>query len=230
MPGYSSPTAETTLTRVDRLPILFQELITAAVRIRAARQPVQDVELFRRQIRQGLTAAQEDAHRRGYATQDGFRAAQAVVAFLDETILNSGNPAFRDWPRQPLGPDYFQQHVAGEIVFHNIRDLLTGEDSPHVADLLEVYMLCLLLGYRGRFGGGREADVKLIVDRIAEKINRIRGSSPLLLPDWRIDETVAAPVDPWWKPLRTAAIVAGGLLVVCLAVYIVFLRSQASSL
>jgi type VI protein secretion system component VasF len=34
-------------------------------------------------------------------------AAQAVVAFLDESILNSQNPALRDWVRQPIGPNIF---------------------------------------------------------------------------------------------------------------------------
>jgi hypothetical protein len=72
-------------------------VLTIVVRIRANRLPVSDADHFRGQVRAGLISAQEEAHRRGYNRQDAYMAAQAVVAFLDESILNSQNPALRDW-------------------------------------------------------------------------------------------------------------------------------------
>lgn len=217
--------------RPDRIAMLFQELLTIVVRIRANRLPVSSADHFREQVRAGLIAAQEEAHRRGYNRQDAYLAAQAIVAFLDESILNSQNPALRDWVRQPLGPEYFQQHVAGEVFFQNVKDLLTGDDSDRTSDLLEIYQLCLLCGYRGRYGVGREGDVKMITDRVAEKMQRIRRASPLLAPWWSPGpDSAPVAIDVWGTRLQWAAIGLAGLLFVLFLLYWFLLRSGVISL
>jgi type VI secretion system protein ImpK len=216
--------------KADRLAILFQELLTVVVRVRADRQPIQHVDHFRNQVRGALHAAQEDAIRTGYPREHAFRAAQAVAAFLDESVLASANPAYKDWARQPLGPEFFQQHVAGEVFFLNIRDLLSGEDSHQNADLLEVYLQCLLLGYRGRFGG-REGDVGAITDRILEKIARIRGTSPWIVTAWMpAGETAPREASVWNRRLQWIAAASLGLLAASLVVYFLMLRSSVSSI
>lgn len=218
--------------RPDRMAMLFQEMLTIVMRVRANRLPVSHADHFREQVRTGLAAAQDEANRRGYSRQDGYMAAQAVVAFLDESILNSQNPALRDWVRQPLGPDFFQQHVAGEVFFQNVKELLTGDDSDRAADLLEVYQICMLCGYRGRYGVGREGDVKMITDRVAEKIQRIRRSSPLLAPFWAPgqDGAPAMAADPWDARLQYLAIGSVAALVVLFLVYWFLLRSGVTAL
>jgi type VI secretion system protein ImpK len=227
----ASPDSVTAAPRADALALLFQEMLTAVVRIRANRQPVGQVDAFREQVRAALVSAQDEAHRKGYTRDDAFSAAQAVVAFIDESILSvQDNPVFRDWHRQPLGPDYFKQHVAGEVFFFNVRDLLTGDDSPRAADILEVYQLCLLLGYRGRFGG-RDAEVRNITDRIAEKIQRIRNASPLLVPFWAPTQDQApSEVDVWRQRFKISFLAAFGLAVILFLLYFVLLHSQVSDL
>ena len=217
--------------RPDRIAMLFQEMFTIVVRIRANRLPVSSADHFREQVRAGLMAAQEDAQRRGYNRQDSYLAAQSIVAFLDESILNSQNPALRDWVRQPLGPEYFQQHVAGELFFQNVKDLLTGDDSDRTADMLEIYQLCMLCGYRGRYGAGRDGDVKMITDRVAEKMQRIRRSSPLLAPFWSPGPDLApVQADLWGTRLQWAAAGLAGLLFVLFLLYWFLLRSGVISL
>ena len=51
----------------------------------------------------------------------------AVVAFLDESILNSNNPLFADWPRMPLQEELFGVHTAGEMFFNCIDRLMAKE-------------------------------------------------------------------------------------------------------
>lgn len=217
--------------RPDRIAMLFQEMLTIVVRIRARRIDVSSADHFRQQVRAGLRAAEEEAHRRGYTKEDSFKAAQAVVAFLDESILNSQNPALKDWVRQPIGPEYFQQHVAGEVYFHNVKDLLTGDDSDRTADMLEIYQLCLLCGYRGRYGVQREGDVKMITDRIAEKIQRIRRSSPLIAPFWSPGQDAAViAANPWDIRLKYLAIGSAAAFATLFLLYWFLLRSSVTSL
>jgi type VI secretion system protein ImpK len=158
----------------DRLALIFQELLTAVVRVRAGRQHVPDAGVFRAQVLEAVRLAEEQAQRKGYSAQQARYAVFAIVAFLDETVLNSPDPVFRDWARRPLGQEMFQRHEAGETFFQHVRTLLMGDDSQATADVLEIYQLCLLLGYRGRYGFGREGELRAIEDRIGEKLQRIR--------------------------------------------------------
>ena len=129
-------------------------------------------ESFRQQVREALKTAATDAIGAGYSPQDTKLATFAVVGFLDESILNAQNPLFADWPRKPLQEELFGTHMAGEVFFQNLRSLLSREDSGDLADLLEVYYLCVLLGYRGRYstGGG---ELHSILSATADKIRRI---------------------------------------------------------
>jgi type VI secretion system protein ImpK len=57
--------------RVENLALIFQEVLTAIVRLRANRQELSDAESFRFQMREALKAAVQEARNRGaYAPDD----------------------------------------------------------------------------------------------------------------------------------------------------------------
>ena len=167
--GVNDTAAQATQTRVENLAFVFQELLTVGERLRSNRQQVADAASFRAQIWAAVKQADEDARRRGYATDDIELAMFAVIAFLDESILNLRLPVFADWPRQPLQEERYGHHIAGEIFFQNLQKLLTRTDSQELADLLEVYQLCLLLGFAGRYSMGGRGDLRGITMQTADK-------------------------------------------------------------
>jgi len=219
-------------TRTENLALNFQEVITAIVRLRANRQAVSDAESFRHQMREALRLAAGEAQRGGYPTDDIKLAAFAAVALLDESILNSRNPLFADWPRRPLQEEMFGTHVAGQTFFEYVQQLLSRTDSPEVADVLEVYYLCLLLGYRGRYSVGGAGELQATRDQIGFKIRRIRGSFRGLSPDWALpsDPARAQGTDPWVKRLTWAAIGCAVFVVLLFAVFKLTLSSGVSDL
>ena len=100
--------------RRQNLAMHFQESITAIVRLRAGRQPVSDPQWFRTQLRDALKLAAEQARDSGYNSEDVKSAAFAVVAFLDESILNSNNPVFSDWSRRLFRKSYLERILLGK--------------------------------------------------------------------------------------------------------------------
>jgi type VI secretion system protein ImpK len=218
--------------RTENLALHFQEVLTAIVRLRANRQTVSDAESFRHHMREALRAAGAEAQRSGYAMEDVKLAAFAAVALLDESILNSRNPLFSDWPRKPLQEEMFGIHVAGETFFQYAQQLLARNDSPEGADLLEVYDLCLLLGYRGRYSGGGSGELQALKDAMAAKIRRIRGGFSGLAPAWVLppDQVRATGADPWVKRLTWVAIACAGLMLLLFVVFKVTLSSGVSDL
>ena len=158
------------------LALIYQEILTAITRFRSNRQAVADAGSFRNQIKAAIGAAESEATRKGYAADDVRLATFAVVAFLDESILNSNNPIFTDWPRMPLQEELFGVHTAGEMFFHCIDRLMAKSDSPQAADVLEIYALCLLLGYRGRYSISGQEGVR---------VRRFHGDGKAPTSSWR---------------------------------------------
>jgi type VI secretion system protein ImpK len=218
--------------RPENLALILQEVLTVVVRYRANRQPVTDAETFRRHVREALkTAAHQARNVAGYGTEDVKLAIFASVAFLDESILNSRNPIFADWPRKPLQEEMFGHHIAGEVFFRNLDGLLGRDDSPALADVLEVYYLCLLLGFAGRYVAGNRGELKNIMDRTGEKIRRIRGRLPELSPSWQLPpEPPRVYKDPWVGRLAIAAAACLLLAILTFAVYKLALGSGVSEL
>jgi type VI secretion system protein ImpK len=212
------------------LALGFQEVFTAVVRLRYNRQAVQDAEAFRAQMRQGLRIAEHEARSRGCSAEDVKQVVFAVVAFLDESVLSSGNPVFANWPRLPLQAELFGHQLAGEVFFQELQKTLTRNDSPETADLLEVYYLCLLLGFKGRYAAG--GDLRSIMMAIQEKIRRIRGPMGPLSPRGAIpaDAVRLSQSDRWSRILGRIAIALAIVAGVGFMAYKFVLMSGASAL
>src|SRR5215813_11594472 len=87
----------------ENLALIFQEVLTAIVRLRSNRQELSDAESFRYYMREAIrTAVQEARNQAGYSAEDIKMATLALVGFLDESVLNTHDPMFAAWPRKPL--------------------------------------------------------------------------------------------------------------------------------
>jgi type VI secretion system protein ImpK len=215
----------------ENLALVYQEILTVATRLRSNRQAVMDAAAFRGSMKAALAAAQADATRKGYTTEDARLATFAVVAFLDESMENAKEPNLRDWTRLPLQAELFGEQTSGEIFFQCIDRLVARSDSVQDADVLEVFGLCLLLGYRGRYGARGEEGVRPVVTAITEKVQRIRGPS-LMAPDWAPppDTVLQPPIDPWVRALILGTLGALFLAVLFFVGFKVALLSGASGL
>jgi type VI secretion system protein ImpK len=215
----TAPAAFGTERRAENLAWVFQEVFTVVERMRSNRQPVTDANVFRHQMREAIKMADQEARKRGYDPEEIKLAIFAVVAFLDESILNLRLPVFADWPRQPMQEEYFGHHVAGEIFFQHLQKLLQMNDSQSLADLLEVFQLCLLLGFMGRYSLGSRGDLQPILQATAEKIHRIRRTNLAISLNGMLPpagEQAPAGNDPWVKRF---VIIAAACLVLTIGLF-----------
>jgi type VI secretion system protein ImpK len=118
----------------------------------------------------------------GYEGSDVRETHFAVVAFLDSVILNSHEPIRAEWERQTLQEELFGQTDAGVVFFEKLERLRARRDSQELADTLEVFLLCILLGFQGRYSGGFRGELYSTEDRLRVRIEDIRGKSRRLSP------------------------------------------------
>ena len=218
--------------RPANLALIFQEVFTAIVRLRANRQDFSNAEVFRAQIVNTIRSGDQSAKAHGYTDEDIKLGVFALVAFLDESVLNLRKPAFDDWVRKPLQEELFGRHVAGEIFFENLSNLLGRRDSPELADVIELYYLCLLLGYLGRYSISSKGDLRSLMAQTDDKIKRIRGIGAGLSPQWMLPEGGAAPAarDPWILRIGIFSAVSAVVALVLFVFYDYSLTTGASAL
>jgi type VI secretion system protein ImpK len=200
------------------------------VRIETARQQVQDPDRFRARMLQALKEISSTAARKGYSAEDIQEANFAVVAFLDETILTH-DPCSAEWARKSLGEELFGQRSAGEVFFKRLETLRANRDSQSLAEVLEVYYLCLLLGYEGKFAGGSKAELQLLMTNLRDRIEGIFGRSPEFSPDGKLPDEpqAAAPrADPLYRQIKIFAAAALGLAILCYVCFSWHLSSRSA--
>lgn len=227
-----TPTAERPTQRGE-LALSLQEAFTVVVRLRNGRQVATDSASFRAQIKQVLAVADQQARAAGYAGPTVKQAVYAYIALLDESVLNAGQAMFADWSRQPLQEEVFGEHMAGESFFRALQDLLGRQDSEEIADVLEVFQLCLLLGFHGRYGSD-VVGLRTMEAAVQAKIARIRGGRAImqLAPEWHRpdNEEVQVGRDPWARRLMLIAAAALGSTLILFITFRLVLGSDVGGL
>ncbi|MFW6352555.1 MAG: type IVB secretion system protein IcmH/DotU [Bacteroidota bacterium] len=84
----------------------------------------------------------------------------ALVALLDETVLSIPGEARDFWVVNPMQLELFGNNIAGREFFNKLSDLIQSPRENR--DALEVFYLCLSLGFYGKY--------KLSVAQEREKI------------------------------------------------------------
>jgi type VI secretion system protein ImpK len=235
--------------RTHSLASCYENSITTILRLGAMQQQaVPNAQGFRNSIRAALKAAMEQAKTLGYSSEMIQLSFFALVALLDESVLKLQSPAFAEWAQRPMQEEMFGHNRAGEVFFDHLRALLARQDSEDTADCLEVYALCMLLGFKGKFaislgstsmfsgqagsgaqGAQQSGEVQALIRQAREKIARIRGEALFLraeAPAPPIKQTAA--IDRWSRGLGIAALCLLALTVLAFGGFWIALSSGAT--
>ncbi len=88
----------------------------------------------------------------------------ALVAFLDETIISSSWSQKDSWLSEPLQLKLFNSFNAGEEFFDRLSKLRQKTSSNK--DVLEIFFLCLTLGFKGKFHLQSPENLRRIIDEL----------------------------------------------------------------
>ncbi len=117
-----------------------------------------------------LSASRQHVGNENVTQEDYDFARFAIVAWVDETIMNS-NWHQRDlWKGELLQRKYYQTSDAGEIFFERLNQL-----GPHQRDVREIYFLCLAMGFKGQYC--HDGDEVLLDQLKKSNLKLLTGSS-----------------------------------------------------
>lgn len=109
----------------------------------------------------------------GVAQQDLDEIRYALAALVDESILTKGGPLREFWLSKLLQLKYFGENVAGDMFFERLTVL---RRDPSRVEILKVYYLCLMFGFRGKYRvRGGELELLDVIDAVRNELVRARA-------------------------------------------------------
>lgn len=145
----------------------------------------------------------------------------ALAAFMDETILTNDFPLKEEWEKYPLQLEYFGEHLAGVTFFERLKDMCQNHLDTMI-DAIEVYYLCLLLGFKGKYKIYLEHELKGVIETTADYLRKAgRLKSVDLSPHWLVEDQPEPPKKkklPIWFKIGT-----GFFMAFIVLIYLVFL-------
>lgn len=111
----------------------------------------------------------------GVSLRSGEDACYALVALLDEAVLSCAGPCHDYWLERPLQLDYYGTTNAGEEFFVRLGGLMAHYRAQR--EVLEVYYLCMALGFEGKYTVAPAAQRHVLFCQIGQTLCRHSESS-----------------------------------------------------
>jgi type VI secretion system protein ImpK len=163
---------------------------------------------LRPQVAAMLNKFEERALKYRYSEKIVRLAKFALAAFVDETVLTNNFSLKEEWEKYPLQLEYFGEQLAGNKFFDRLESMLKQIDAA--VDAAEIYYVCLLLGFKGKYAVYMEEELLSVIQRTADALQRVgRLRQVNLAPNAFVTDQ---PEPPKKHPfLPTWAIVSGGV-------------------
>ena len=178
-----------------------------------------DAQSVRAQCIQELRTFDERARKAGVSADEVIAARYAICAALDEAVLATPWGAQSSWPQESLLLTLHKERRGGEKFFQILEEL--AKDPVRHRDALEIYYVCIALGFEGRYaldprGAAQLNDIRQDAYR---RLAQVRGGVETeLSPRWKGVEdrrNVVMRLVPLW-------VVALACLVILIGAWIFF--------
>jgi type VI secretion system protein ImpK len=154
-----------------------------------------------------LTDFENRAERYRFSSKITQVAKFALASFVDETVLSNNFNLKDEWEKNPLQLEYFGEHLAGNKFFEKLSAMLKQVDVT--ADAVEIYYVCMLLGFKGRYAVYEKDKLLQIMQETANALVKAGKIRPVeLSPHWLANDQPEPPKPrkmPTWAKISALA-------------------------
>lgn len=149
----------------------------------------------------------------------------ALVAILDETVLSIPGEARDFWIGNPMQLEIFGDNIAGQEFYNKLDNLLINPEAN--SDALEVFYLCLSLGFQGKYLIDNTEEREKIIVNLARTLIKSKNTNvdvlsphaarltimkksrgvkqPVFLPHWILGTVMSIVLLVVWIVIRLSA-------------------------
>lgn len=179
-------------------------------------------------LRPKIAAMLDDFERRAERYRFNHKIVQvskfALASFVDETVLTNNFPLRDEWEKNPLQLEYFGEQLAGNKFFDKLQAMLKQIEVTQ--DAVEIYYVCMLLGFKGRYAIYEHEKLLSIMQSTANALVKVGKIRPVeLSPNWLANDQPEPPKKrgmPIWAKISAA----GGLGLALLIYLVMFMMSS----
>jgi type VI secretion system protein ImpK len=179
-------------------------------------------------LRPKVAAMLEDFEKRAERYRFNHKIVQvskfALAAFVDETVLTNNFPLRDQWEKNALQLELFGEQLAGNKFFEKLDAMLKQIDATK--DAVEIYYMCMLLGFKGRYAVYDQEKLLAIMQETANALVKAGKIVPVeLAPNWLSNDQPKPPPKrgmPVWAKIGAL----GGLGLAIIVYMIMFLMSS----
>lgn len=149
---------------------LCADFLLLGTQIVAGQVQLPDHTQLRQRVHASMEVLNKQAAGMGFTAADIEDTRYAIAAFLDEMVQFSSWSGKQQWAVRPLQVELFGEQLAGIKFFERLREV-----GGRTRDVLEVYYLCLTLGFRGQYHMGNAEELGHLIEAVRRQ----------LVPRWR---------------------------------------------
>jgi type IV/VI secretion system ImpK/VasF family protein len=156
----------------------YGPLVYLAMRLRDGEEPTTQPNRFRQSMIERLDRSRNMALQQGFHKGEISDADYAVTALLDETVLVREGSLRDAWIVRTLQLERYGTEQGGERFFELLRG--GGSSGSPRAELMELYLLCLMAGFAGKYQAD-PSKLKRLTEGLQSALKTKLGESPRLL-------------------------------------------------
>jgi type VI secretion system protein ImpK len=198
----------------EGLDTLCTDLFLIVIRMREA-EDLGEPAALRKLINFYLNLFEKNCNALRIAREEIEYAKYAIIALLDETVLSVPGACRDFWISSPMQLEHFGDNLAGQEFYHRLDKLLTRPQRTR--DVLEIYYLCLCLGFEGKFKISNHEERERIIDNVGRQLQKLRPKGSASLSPHAYRASIAGPrrtggfyIPLWLFGAAAVALLAGG--------------------
>lgn len=139
----------------------------------------------------------------------------ALVALVDEIMSGLNNTIQTAWIKQPLQRLWYGEHTAGEGFYEKLNAVRLTSN----VEVIEIYYICLLVGFKGRLRFEDITERQVLMDQICIQLSRLSNLNDL---DCTADDEPAkkSTIDIKGSAAKLSLICIGGMSLIYSCFYI----------
>lgn len=152
-----------------------------------------------------------------------------LAVFVDEIILikagEAGDYSLREqWEKIPIQLEFFGDNWGGETFYEKLESMLRQIEVT--ADAVEVYYICMLLGFKGRYAVVEQDKLLKTMQKTADALVKVGKISKVeLSPHWLVQDQ-PVPVEKKGMPAWAKVTALGGLGFAVILYLVMFILSS----
>ncbi|MFP4165094.1 MAG: type IVB secretion system protein IcmH/DotU [Chitinispirillaceae bacterium] len=161
-------------SRNEKLSTLCTDIFLIVIKMREA-EDLGETAALRKLILHFLRQFEKNCQAVGVAPETADAVKYALVAIMDETVLSVPGEARDLWIVNPMQLEIYGDNIAGQEFYKKLETML--EDPEKNRDALEVYYLCLSLGFEGKYKIGNAEEREKTISDLARVLIKMDNSN-----------------------------------------------------